>query len=309
MSRKDLLSYNNFRAGSAWFIFILGIAIYALGYFVIRHEIWKEIFIKIGDVLVIGVILGYLSNAAQFLGIFKKDLHDIIYSKEFLGKRKDLDQIWENISKEMFKNKFPPIHKELLHAINNYFPDDAVSYYHNYDIDTTIEWIDKPSGKIKVTDDISFDLIADSEEKFEHPFKTWSIINDLDKCNTVIKTLLVNNKEPKVISTESYLEDDCVCHKTTIELSGSKRYSIRFSREKIYNINEDFYLGFRARYIVNDLKVSLEHPEDIAAIFTCRGTQKDFEDFKNQNKKRISKRYKGIILPRQGYIFALKPIN
>ena len=53
---------------------------------------------------------------------------------------------------------------------------------------------------------------------------------------------------------------------------------------------------------------NLDYPDDIDAIFTCRGTQLDFEDVKN-SKRRIEKKYKSIILPRQGYIFALRKIK
>ena len=118
--KTNILSYNFFRTGAAWIILILGIGLYALGYFGLSESpIWKEIVIKIGDVLVIGVILGYLSNAAQFLGVFKSDLQDIIYGKEFIKQRKDLDSLWETLSKQLFKNKFPAIHKEFLKVILN----------------------------------------------------------------------------------------------------------------------------------------------------------------------------------------------
>lgn len=84
MGKNSLLSYNNFRSGSAWFFGIIGVVLYYAAYFYIdKDSIWREIAIKAGDVLIIGVLLGYLSNAAQFLGIFKQDLQDIIYGKDF----------------------------------------------------------------------------------------------------------------------------------------------------------------------------------------------------------------------------------
>lgn len=86
--KKSILSYDNFRGGSAWFLLLLGIALYCCGYFWMPNDsIWKEVLVKIADVLVIGVIIGYLSNAAQFLGVFKQDLQDIIYGKEFIKNR------------------------------------------------------------------------------------------------------------------------------------------------------------------------------------------------------------------------------
>lgn len=304
--KTDLLSYKHFRSGSAWIILILGILFYCFGYFYIDStSCWREVVIKIADVLVIGVILGYLSNAAQFLGIFKQDLQDIIYGKDFVKKRKDLYPLWETLSKELFKNKFPSIHKALLNVINNYFPKDEISYYNDYERHTTIEWINKDKGIIKVTDYISFELIADSTDSFLYPIKTWTrVINDEVYQDKMIE-FLVNRSCIEIEESNSVKYKDEICLEQKIKLEGSTKYEIQYTREKIYNINEDYYIGFRANYIVNKLRVYLNLPEDIEAMFICRGTQYDFEDVKTHSTKQIDKKYKGIILPRQGYVFAL----
>ncbi|RGX92155.1 hypothetical protein DXA58_20875 [Bacteroides uniformis] len=107
MGKDSLLSYNRFRESSAWIILILGMLLYYISYFHIEQpSVWKEILIKIGDVLVIGVILGYLSNAAQFLGIFKQDLQDIVYGKEFLAKRNDIDSFGRQLLKFFLNQNF-----------------------------------------------------------------------------------------------------------------------------------------------------------------------------------------------------------
>lgn len=304
--KTDLLSYKHFRSGSAWIILILGILFYCFGYFYIDStSCWREVVIKIADVLVIGVILGYLSNAAQFLGIFKQDLQDIIYGKDFVKKRKDLYPLWETLSKELFKNKFPSIHKALLKVIDNYFPKDEISYYNDYERHTTIEWLNKETGIIKVTDSINFELIADSTDSFLYPIKTWTrVINDEVYQDKMIE-FLVNRSCIEIEESNSVKYKDEICLEQKIKLEGSTKYEIQYTREKIYNINEDYYIGFRANYIVNKLRVYLSLPEDIEAMFICRGTQHDFEDVKTHSVKQIEKKYKGIILPRQGYVFAL----
>ena len=43
-----------------------------------ENSIWNKIAIKVADVLVIGVVLGFITNAAHFIGFFKQDLQDII---------------------------------------------------------------------------------------------------------------------------------------------------------------------------------------------------------------------------------------
>lgn len=307
--KHNVLSYKYFRSGSAWIFFILGIILYYIGYFQIDPQsVWKEIFIKIGDVFVIGVILGYLSNAAQFLGIFKQDLQDIIYGKEFLMQRKVLTPLWETVSKQMFKNKFPSIHKELLRTIKGYFPENEVSFYNDYESHITIEWVDSFKGIVRVTDSISFELIADSTHKFEYPFKTWTRVKENSIYQNKFTELTVNGVEPSILGNREYQDNGAICHEQKVLLKGATKYEIRYKREKIYNINEDYYIGFRAKYIVNRLRVCLDYPDDIDVIFTCRGTQLDFEDV-NNSKRRIEKKYKGIILPRQGYIFALQKIK
>lgn len=304
--KNNILSYKYFKSGLAWIFFILGIGFYYLGYFQIESQsIWREICIKVGDIFVIGVIIGYLSNAAQFLGIFKQDLQDIIYGKEFIKQTKDITPLWENVSKEMFKNKFPAIHKEFLKVINEYFPKNEVSFYNDYESHITIEWIDRENGIIHVVDSASFELIADTTDEFEYPLKTWTRVKYKGVYENKITEFTVNNTIPDIEDVKSYRDNDDICHEQKVKLKGSTKYEIRYVREKKYCIDDDYYIGFRAKYIVNKLRVSLDYPDDIDAIFTCRGTQSDFEEVKN-SKRRIEKKYKSIILPRQGYIFALQ---
>ena len=145
---KNILSTSNFRTGAAWLFLIVGICLYAAGFFFIDEKsVWSKVAIKVADVLVIGVVLGFITNAAHFIGIFKQDLQDIIYGKEFVKQRKDIYPLWENLSKELFKNKFPTLHKELLKTVNGYLPQDEVSYYNDYEIHTSIEWVDKEIGR------------------------------------------------------------------------------------------------------------------------------------------------------------------
>lgn len=302
----DVLSYKYFKSGSAWIILILGIGLYIVGFFVLQeHNVWKEVCIKIADVFVIGVILGYLSNAAQFLRVFKQDIQDIIYGKEFIKQRKELYPLWETVSKEMFKNKFPSIHKDFLKTINGYFPQNDVSYYNDFETYTTIEWRDKKKDIIKVTDIVSFDLVAETNNEITFPLKTWTKVNDAESFKTNMVFFVVNGKNEKLECDKEYMEEDVKCEEYSIKLHGANKYSIKYKREKEYDLKTDFMLGFRAKYIVNGLRVRIDCPEDISLFFTCRGTQNDFEDL-NTKKHSIEKKYKGIILPRQGYICALQ---
>ena len=312
MSKNNMFSTNTFRGGVGWLCLIVGLVCYGIGYFTFdnNHSVWREIVIKGGDVLIIGVILGYLTNAAQFIGIFKGELQDIIYGKEFLEKRKDIKQIWETISKIMFKNKFPTIHRDLLNTVNSYFPKDEVSYYNDFETHTTIEWENQNDGIIKVTDVVSFELIAENSGRFEYPLKTWAVLKRGESYPETSLDIEVNGHAPKKIIDKGVKPDTDgnYCKEQRIVLEGDTKYAIKYTRVKVYNVNKDYYLGLRAKYLINNLRVCLDLPEGLVAQFVCRGTQKDF-DTVNNNEKRIEKKYKGIVLPRQGYIFALRKLN
>lgn len=290
---------------SPWIMLIVGIALYIIVYCgVITDPMWKDIAMKAADILIIGVILGYFTNITTMFGIFKKDLRDIVYMEEHLKKRNDLEELWNTISKQMFANKFPVIHTQFLQAIKDYFPND-VSYYNDYKSFTKVEWEDKEHHIVKVTDNISFELVAESKDKkIIYPMRTWTRVNENDRYEERLIKFSADGVDRAISEAEETIDLGDKCVKREFVLEGRDKYEIRYIRQKIYNIDTDYYIGFRTKYIVNNLNVTLSLPEDINAIFTSRGTQHDFED--DINPDCISKIYKGIIFPRQGYIFALR---
>lgn len=310
--KKDLLSAQFLKSGSAWIFLFVGLFFYFIGYFHIDTEsIWKEIVIKIGDILVIGVILGYLTNVAQLIGIFKSDLEQVIYAKEFINKRKDLPAIWENVTKALFKSKFPAVSKDLLSIImNSYLPLNNVSYYNDYDIDIELMWADKNKRTIITKSNISFDLIAETRDKFDFPLKSWIDIDGLEDTDYYVKVdnYTVNGNSAKVSSTFNEVKNGCHFFVHTIELVGETKYEISKVVEKKYSLEKDFTICFKAQFLINKLTVKFSYPEDICASFMSRGTVSDYKCTSNKNNS-ITMKYKELILPNQGYMIALKEKN
>lgn len=303
-----MLSYNKFRAGAAWLILFLGIVLYIVGFVFITkddNEVWHEIFLKLGDVLVIGVIIGYLSNAAQFLGVFKKDLQDIILGKEYVKQLKDIYPFWENISKEMFKNKFPAIHRDFLKAIDGYFPKNDVLYFNDYETSMIIEWENKDKNIIKVSDVTSYDIITETNDEIDFPVKTWTVVDNIDAFKTSIDYFRVNEEDKELKLIKSSVDDYGKREEFNVKLKGATKYSIKQKKTKIYNLEKDYIIGFRAAFIVNNYRIRIDYPEDINLLFTCRGTQNDFEDMNSKNHS-LEKKYKGVLLPRQGFVCGLQ---
>lgn len=300
---SKIFSTESLRKAWPWIFLIIGVALYVYGYRELNTN-WAEIAIEIANILIVGVVLGFVTNAAQFIGIFKSDLQDIIFGEEFIKKRSDLQKVWENISKHLIKHKFSAIHKKLFPAIQEYLPKDENQHYDNYHRTTKIEWHDKDNGLIRVNDDISFNLIAEKEKTVKYPIATWSIVPEEHKDSITHKLkVYVDDKEVETSKETSY-ENGNLCHKEILKLSGSDSYEICYSREKIYNINDDNYIGFKARFITTNLMLDFEYPADIGAIFVERGVQHDFKDIGSKLGK-IKKKYNGVIFPKQGFIIVL----
>lgn len=294
-----------------WLIALAGLVLYVVGfYFKSRkpQEIWPDFFIKAADVAIIGVVVGYLTGIAQWAGIFKREIQDIMYGKEFLGKRNDIETIWFNVSKQMFKFKFADIHKKMLSALKEILPsEEDISYYEDYDADSKIEWVDKEKGIILCTDYFSMYIVTESEKKFDYTLTGWLVEDDEAEYKSSIETLevSVDGELMKNLKTEDSKDGNEIKRETKIPLSGKRKYFLQYTRKQKYCIFNDYYIAYKAKYITNGLKVSLELPEDIEALFIERGTVNDFQNVKN-SKSHIKKNYKGVIFPKQGYIFALK---
>lgn len=302
-----LLRLGTLKKASAWILLIIGIGLMMIAYFFLQDP-WRGLCLRIADILLVGVITGYLVNVARFMNAYKEALQDVIYAKTFLNKRNDLKTVWENISKLLFKEKFNAISGKLLNTVKDcYFPVDSSIYYNEMEITHIVEWQDKDKGLIKVTDCFSFTLISDTTKKVTVPMTTWINVGSLSEGEYSInmEKFLVNNNnisykaDPE--KTGNQYKHDC-----SAEVSGRKNYSIEQERTKVYSLFDDNYIAYRARYIINNLNVTLQYPEDINAEFIPRGTTKDFEAGKTKLKGRIiSQRYTGIVLPKQGYIFLL----
>lgn len=264
---------------------------------------WKELWRFLSELLIIGVLFSFVANAGLFSKVFNTELQNIIYGKDFIGNRADLEVVWGNLSQELCRNKFKNISADLLNAIKSYFPADAVSYFDNYNLDLRVEWVDKRSGQVRVTQDLHTRIIAESTARFPSPFKATTPKGC--NCDVKVTKLTVNGKIADQATNTDFTEAGETVYKHEILLEGNTQYDIHFVRERTYSIYQDNYIGFRASHIINGMTVRLTLPEGISAEYLSRGTLSEFTDLRN-TENCIEKQYDGIILPNQGYIFILK---
>lgn len=305
-----MFTRDSLKKSLGWLAGLGGIVCYTIAYaFLPQNHVAYSVLLNIADVLVIGVVVGYLSSVAQWSGVFKKDIQDIVMGEKLLGDRKDIESIWENVTKQLLKNKFADIQKPLLTALKNNLPEEeAISYYEDYDADILVEWRDINAGIITTSETMSFFLVTESKKEFRLPVRTFTVGNESD-CKIEEPIIEVDGEKAQITTQQQIRnKNNELVNESSVILSGRQRYRVKYTRKKTYNINNDYYIALKSQFLINDISVTLNLPENIEATFIERGTNIDFETVK-KTKRCIKMKLKGVIFPKQGYVFALKVTN
>lgn len=274
------------------------------------HKTTYKIIEKAGDLILISSVITFLIDSVEFLGVFKRELEEIIYDTKFLEKRNDIDKIWVKVSKVLFQAKFPQISEKLMMAVKNYYQPDEdlkLSYYKDYRNTYTIKYDEEKNDFIKVESKTSFQLNVEDSEEFDFPMRYWTCVKESEQgsVDTIMESVTVNGDKIKIIDKpqKSY-ENGMICFSFKIKLSGCTEYHVEQIIDKKYSLKQDNYLGFRARWLVDNIRVQIFHPEDMQILFVNRATAKDFK--KNIDTITFKEyEYKGLILKHQGYIIIL----
>ena len=265
---------------------------------------------KAGDLILISSIISFLIDSAEYLGIFKRELEEVIYDTRFLKKRNDIDEIWKKVSDVLFQSKFPQISSSLMTAVKNYYTPDEnlkLNYYNDYRNTYTITYDENDRDFIHVENKTSYILSVEDSNEFKFPMRYWNCVEEdnQESVETLIGSVIVNGEQFKDIGkpVKTY-KDGMVCYSFELKLKGSNEYKIQQVIKQRYNLKEDNYLGFRARWLVNNMRIQVFHPEDMKLLFVNRATAKGFE-INNDTNTFKEYEYKGLILKHQGYIIIL----
>ncbi len=265
---------------------------------------------KSGDLILISSIISFLIDSAEYLGIFKRELEEVIYDTKFLKKRNDIEDVWINVSKVLFQSKFPQISTQLMMAVKNYYtPDEQLklNYYNDYRNIYTIEYDEVNPDFIRVNNKTSYILSVEDEKEFVFPMRYWTCVQESDQntVETVMSSITVNGKPiDNMDAPEKKFENGMICYHFNIKLKGSTEYHIQQETTQKYSIKEDNYLGFRARWLVNNMRVQIFHPANMKLLFVNRATANGFET-NNSTDTFKEYEYRGLILKHQGYIIIL----
>lgn len=289
----------------SWISIVAGLLLFVLSLtdiFVIKVNTGLE---KVGLTILTSGVFAAVLKSFQFIGVFKKEIENVILDSSFLTKRSDLDDLWKKISKIIYNKKFPEISDDLESIIlNSYFPTNHEYYYEDAIITINVEELDV-NDNIKYTQTIKFKVVLAENIDEISMVQNYTVdkIDNVAVSNSeriFYKIDGVDNMDKmEVIETETdfKIQRDC-----TLKISGKKSFILEIKEKRQYCIKNDNVKLFRVNSITKEMDVSISYPDNVHITFFNVGVIKRFEPKHIENKNTICRIHKnGLILPHQGF--------
>lgn len=301
-------------SSAAVFVYIVLGIIFIVASFIWLDEknIWYKIFYTVGTTMLAGGVFGSIAKSSQFTDIFSKILRDIIYGKEQLDNRNDLEKIWENVTEVLSKKKFNKINGEMQRNIKKYFlPVDHDYYYDNFNIDVNIEYDEDDRDYLIIKEVTTFNLICEDEkQKIKNQF---SCVIKMDMAK--ISDTKYNLKKLQFNSVDydgkygATIDGNKLIFKYEKELSGKKSYHIKREDEKRFNIKYNPIKSQIAVWVYNNLRMDITYPKDLDLDIRGLGLLNELNIEDKAANKFINRKvidYKGLVYKNQGIFVIFK---
>lgn len=306
-----IFSWKSFYNSMPWIILFISIVLLLIGYSVEFENVNIETFFRtIGATALASGLFSFLMKSSQYSDIYKEELLSIIYDAEHLSKRNDLPEIWENVSKVLFENKFPAISKMVTNDVKNtYLLKDHILYYEDYEQTIEIELLDKETERIKVTQKSNY-VIYPTEKGCNTPLKTDNTIKYGDKKDLV--SFVLNSFSVNGILQDIKVEEDDekekkqLKHSFSFKLNNIGKNKIEHTITKTYSLKTDCVIGTMKNAIVNNFSLMITLKGNLSIDFYEAGTVKSFTPRNISNEHVKEYKYKGLLYPKQGYLFIVK---
>lgn len=295
------------RSAFPWIMLIVGLiaAIFGFSSLIDGCPNWQEICKWISNILIVSVIIGFISSYFQYKGIYQKNLFDVIYGKEFLKKRNDIDSIWSNVSEVLFKSRFPEISDKIFDVIKRYYIEGKEYYYSDYVITLVISWDDREAGIISIDERVGFRLVKEDVGEVilqnDYTYENKEINGKNIKITNYDIVSYCVNGECQMSECSKVQSDKLI--QMELLLKGCSNYDISRHVKCTQNINYDCNLGFRAKTIINNLRLEVVNKiwEEYEINFMPRGVLENYKIREITSDYSIYE-YNNLLLTKQGFI-------
>lgn len=285
---------------------------------------WMRDVCKVAGTSVLsGGVFMAIAKGYQFSTIYREELKKVIYSKDFLKKRTDINEIWEEVSDALCDNRFNTISNDVFRAIkDNYLPYEEEYYSDRIHIDTTIEFDEEDDSYLIVSDKSRQEVVTADPDGFWYRYDSSIPIpkeEDGEKTVYSLEQLQINNKDYNIqdLIDNKYLTIVRFPHllevKFAMPIEGSKtwkrsEYTIIRKEKTVYNIKTNPYISQRAFWLYKFFTVKFTFPLNFELDWVDSGTLESWKlerDHHNQMQS-LTGTYDGLIFKNQGFIVYFK---
>lgn len=279
-------------------------------YFIESHTI-SNIITSIATVVLSSGVFSSITKSRHFLNIFSNEMKEIIYTEKFLSKQKNIDEIWNVITKSICNENFHKISERLFTKIkSNYLPINHNFYYENFNLELHVKFPEDGGTDYVVIKEITkVDLICEDLNIIDYYFSSNIdfIGDEPDKTTHDITKFEVNSIDKlSKLKKDISRVDDVLRVKVNCELEGSYKYSINKVEVKKYPIKLNGNRVHSARKIYNNFKLAVYYPKNLRVRFAKLGLDDDWSvpdiyDI-SDNVRYLKTSYDGIFFQNQGYM-------
>jgi len=289
-------------------------------------------FNTVGTIIFTAGIFGGITKSGLFLDVYKKTLSNIltekkvltedaliqveamfqktVYGEKFVGKRSDLEQIWENLTLQVSQEKFSNIHDVILQNIKKfYLPIKHDFYYDEVKITIFIKFLDNIEY-VEVTEKHSASIITDSQDPITYKFTNITPCDPKEHELTTLKLnyLKVNDNDYNVSQIKSTYNPEKTHLNVVFEtaLQGSKRYNLIREVTKTYKLSLNRDKRLLAVWLYHKCNIVLHYPENLKIQFFPIGVLNDWKVESKPDYNLIEADYRGLIYKNQGFMFYLE---
>src|SRR5690554_4068093 len=143
----------------------------------------QNVLITLGTILISSGAFSAVTKSRMFIEIFKNTLQEIVYQEKFIKNQKNIDQIWETITKSLCDQNFEGLSDKIFANIKkNYLPINNDFYYDDYHINIIIEQDSINEDYIIIKEETTC-IINTKNKKDEYSFSS--------KIKTKLKLILI----------------------------------------------------------------------------------------------------------------------
>lgn len=290
-----------------------------------NSDSFREIVNTIGIALLTGGLLSLSFSVLKYFRYFQNILSDLLYGREFLEKRTDLNILWSNITSILYHRRFPKIATKIHSLLKENYFDSENPFYSSY-AELKITYKKVSDNRYVVTDVIKQKYIASSEMEFKIRMSSdidFSVDDKDDIHNRLLKFIVNDevlytfkdqdegtNRQERIegasIEIIPYNKDNRMVLDFDLTLSGKTEYNTIRVIEKKYDLINNPMKRWIASHIYRRLSVFVSYPEDLINLtYSGAGTVDEIKSIPTGNLCNLELEYNNILLPRQGIFFGV----